>query len=50
MKHALEELAKVATQLHLLSGQELLSDQPIDHSVIMVSKGSRLESTRSGQM
>ncbi|CAK9113112.1 Uncharacterized protein SCF082_LOCUS52440 [Durusdinium trenchii] len=40
VKHALEELAKVSTQLHLLSGQELLSDQPIDSSVIMVSKGS----------
>lgn len=40
VKHALEELAKVSTQLHLLSGQELLSDTPIEDSVIMVQKGS----------
>ncbi|CAJ1352196.1 unnamed protein product, partial [Effrenium voratum] len=39
VKHALEELAKVATQIHLLPGQELLSDPPADDSVIMVSKG-----------
>eukprot|EP00439_Symbiodinium_sp_Y106_P084102 s2122_g24.t3 len=40
VKHALEELAKVATQVHLLPGQELLSDPPVEESVVMVSKGS----------
>eukprot|EP00440_Ansanella_granifera_P021207 gb/GFBE01023023.1/.p1 GENE.gb/GFBE01023023.1/~~gb/GFBE01023023.1/.p1 ORF type:complete len:787 (+),score=207.20 gb/GFBE01023023.1/:1-2361(+) len=39
VKHALEELAKVATRLQLIPGRELLSDTPLDESVLMIAQG-----------
>jgi len=40
VKHALEEFAKVATAVHVLPHQPLLSDAPLEESVLMVSQGS----------
>ena len=37
--HAIIYLSKVATTVHVRTGQELLSDESFDESVLMVSKG-----------
>mmetsp|Transcript_81495 Transcript_81495/g.230929 ORF Transcript_81495/g.230929 Transcript_81495/m.230929 type:complete len:771 (+) Transcript_81495:246-2558(+) len=36
---ALEELSKVATAVHVAPGQEILSDEPLEESVLIVSSG-----------
>mmetsp|Transcript_107087 Transcript_107087/g.190261 ORF Transcript_107087/g.190261 Transcript_107087/m.190261 type:complete len:786 (-) Transcript_107087:52-2409(-) len=40
VKNALEQMSKVATAVHVLPGRELLADEPLEDSVLMVSQGS----------
>jgi len=38
--HALRDLARVATTVHVAPDRELLSDEPLEESVLIVAKGS----------